>query len=116
MTLPKNRSLPKTDKPLHKNTRRASSARLPKKPARVVEQQIASAEVIDGAAVVFQLERVCCGKGACKACRGGNPSHGPYWYAYWRAQRKTRSLYIGKALRSVREVLDVRAAREAANV
>lgn len=82
---------------------------LPKKPkrkkrARVVEQQLAGAEVIDGAAVVYQLERVCCGK--CKKCRRGAAAHGPYWYAYWRAQKRTRSIYIGKELRSVQQTLD----------
>ena len=75
--------------------------------ARVVEQQIAGLEVIDGAAVVYQLERVRCGKPGCRACSNSH-GHGPYWYAYWRAQQRTRSIYIGKKLRSVQEALDAR--------
>jgi hypothetical protein len=40
-----------------------------------------------------------CGKGACKRCGGGrSPSHGPYWYAYYWQDGRTRSKYIGKEL------------------
>jgi hypothetical protein len=47
----------------------------------------------------LRLELVACGKGACKSCGGGRrPSHGPYWYAYWKQDGRTRSRYIGKAL------------------
>lgn len=80
---------------------------LPKKRARrerIVEQQIAGLEVIDGAAVVYQLERVRCGKPSCRVCL--KSGHGPYWYAYWRAQKRTQSIYIGKKLRSVQEALE----------
>jgi hypothetical protein len=63
--------------------------------------------VIDGAAVVYQFERVRCGKASCKTCQR-SPGHGPYWYAYWRAQKRTQSIYIGKQLRSVREALDAK--------
>lgn len=37
-----------------------------------------------------------CGKEGCK-CNEGK-LHGPYWYAYWSEQGKTRSQYIGKKL------------------
>jgi hypothetical protein len=47
----------------------------------------------------LRLELVACGKGACKSCGGGKrPSHGPYWYAYWKQDGRTRSEYIGKEL------------------
>lgn len=73
----------------------------------MVVQQIAGLEVIDGAAVVYQLERVRCGKESCKSCSSGH-GHGPYWYAYWRGRGRTRSIYLGKQLRSVQEALDAR--------
>lgn len=95
---------------LHKRPERRARAALPKTTARrarqrIVEQQLAGLEVIDGAAVVYQLERVRCGKETCRVCRRGY-GHGPYWYAYWRAKKRTASIYIGKQLRSVREALD----------
>ena len=45
-------------------------------------------------AVVYQLEKVRCGKGRCRSC-----PHGPYWYAYSRKGGqggKVVSKYIGK--------------------
>src|ERR1700674_5522400 len=44
-----------------------------------------------------RLELVKCGKERCKRCAGG-PAHGPYWYAYWKENGRTRSKYIGKQL------------------
>jgi hypothetical protein len=44
----------------------------------------------------YRLERVRCGKEVCK-CRKGS-LHGPYWYAYWIENGKTKSQYIGKKL------------------
>lgn len=131
-TAPRRKPLPKTTAALPK-TAPAASSPLPKTRSRAavverglaaavatarktVEQQFTGAEKIDGAAVVYQQERVNCGKHACKACRAGG-GHGPYWYAYWTTFGRTRSLYIGKELRSVAETLDKRAAaREASNV
>jgi hypothetical protein len=42
----------------------------------------------------YRLESVRCGKKGCK-CADGEP-HGPYWYAYWLENGKTRSQYVGK--------------------
>lgn len=56
--------------------------------------------------VTYQLEFVKCGKARC------NKWHGPYWYAYWSSGGKTRTLYIGKILRSAKEVADERNARK----
>lgn len=44
----------------------------------------------------FRLEYTRCGKTGCK-CTAGN-LHGPYWYAYWTEEGKTKSKYIGKDL------------------
>lgn len=43
--------------------------------------------------VTFRQEFVRCGKEHCTTC-----PHGPYWYAYWREDGKTRSRYVGKTL------------------
>jgi len=43
-------------------------------------------------AVTYQQEWIYCGK-ECNKC-----PHGPYWYAYWKEDGKTRSKYIGKKL------------------
>ena len=44
----------------------------------------------------YRLELVRCGKATCKCAEGH--LHGPYWYAYWSEDGKTRSQYIGKRL------------------
>jgi len=43
--------------------------------------------------VTFRQETVRCGKQGCTKC-----PHGPYWYAYWRENGRTRSRYVGKEL------------------
>ena len=53
---------------------------------------------LGGSSVTYQLELVQCGKPKCRRW------HGPYWYAYWSAGGRTRSLYIGKRLRPAAEV------------
>ncbi len=45
------------------------------------------------AKVTFRQEMVKCGKQGCTRC-----PHGPYWYAYWREDGRTRSRYVGKNL------------------
>ncbi len=47
--------------------------------------------------MTLQLEKVNCGKATCQKCKNG-PSHGPYWYGYWKEGGKTKSKYIGKNL------------------
>lgn len=44
-------------------------------------------------AIVFQLEKVRCGKKTCHTC-----PHGPYWYGYQRRNGKVVSFYVGKEL------------------
>ena len=38
-----------------------------------------------------------CGKAGCTVCSAGGQGHGPYWYAYWKADGKRRSRYLGRA-------------------
>lgn len=55
-------------------------------------------------AVRYRQQRVRCGKD-CEAC-----PHGPYWYAYWTEDGRTRSSYIGRELAGdVRRLLEERA-------
>jgi hypothetical protein len=51
------------------------------------------AEPTGSGRVTFRQEMVRCGKEGCTRC-----PHGPYWYAYWREDGKTRSRYVGKEL------------------
>jgi len=44
-----------------------------------------------GHAITYELREVPCGKRGCKGC-----PHGPYWYAYWTAGGRVRTVYIGK--------------------
>jgi hypothetical protein len=43
--------------------------------------------------VTYRQEHVRCGKERCRSC-----PHGPYWYAYWKEEGRTRSRYIGRHL------------------
>jgi hypothetical protein len=44
----------------------------------------------------YRLEKVRCGKENCRCAQGD--LHGPYYYAYWSEEGKTRTQYIGKKL------------------
>jgi len=51
--------------------------------------------------VTYRQESVRCGKD-CTAC-----PHGPYWYAYWKEDGRSRSQYIGATLPAeVRQLMD----------
>ena len=43
--------------------------------------------------LTYRQEHVRCGKDSCSRC-----PHGPYWYAYWREEGRTRKRYIGRHL------------------
>ena len=60
-------------------------------------------EKVEGAddGKTYRLESVRCGKKGCKCADG--KLHGPYWYAYWLEDGKTRSRYVGKKLARARE-------------
>jgi hypothetical protein len=48
--------------------------------------------------VTFRAQTIRCRQPGCSVCGDGKPGHGPYWYAFFRADGRTRSVYIGKAL------------------
>ncbi|MFP4149914.1 MAG: hypothetical protein ACLFUG_01880 [Nitriliruptoraceae bacterium] len=43
--------------------------------------------------LTYRQEEVRCGKPGCRSC-----PHGPYWYAYWKEDGRTRKRYIGRTL------------------
>lgn len=43
--------------------------------------------------VRYRQEHVRCGRDSCTTC-----PHGPYWYAYWREDGRTRRRYVGRHL------------------
>ena len=49
--------------------------------------------------VTYQLERVKCGKEGCKCTDA--PTHGPYWYAYWRVNDRQKTRYVGKRFKTI---------------
>lgn len=52
--------------------------------------------------VTYRSQHVRCGKD-CSAC-----PHGPYWYAFWKEDGRSRSQYIGGVLPAeVRRLIDV---------
>jgi len=54
-------------------------------------------EVIEGKArdnKTYRLISIRCGKENCKCAKGNG--HGPYWYAFWSEDGKTRAKYVGK--------------------
>ncbi len=52
--------------------------------------------------ITFRYETVRCGKQNCTRC-----PHGPYWYAYWKENGRTRSRYVGRVLpQKAREVYE----------
>jgi hypothetical protein len=53
-------------------------------------------ETLREGAIVFQHEKVRCGKHGCKCAEGD--LHGPYWYSYQRDGGKVKSKYVGKKL------------------
>ena len=43
--------------------------------------------------VTYRRQEVRCGRPECGAC-----PHGPYWYAFWKEDGRSRSQYIGREL------------------
>lgn len=50
-----------------------------------------------GVKISYRQQYRRCGKPGCPTCSGG-PGHGPYWYASWWIDGRSRSRYIGKEL------------------
>ena len=44
--------------------------------------------------ITYQLQYRKCGKPSCGTCKRGS-GHGPYWYAYWSENGRTKTRYIG---------------------
>jgi len=63
--------------------------------AAPIVQHAAAATPPIPATATYRHEVVHCGKPTCSRCRAG-PGHGPYWYAYWRANGRLRKRYLGK--------------------
>lgn len=73
--------------------------RIVKAKAKIRQKKSIKREVVEeraGDNNTYRLEKVRCGKKGCKCADGS--LHGPYWYAYWSEEGKTRSKYIGKKL------------------
>jgi len=73
------------DERLHKVVQERRAARSVLRPAVHAEQSFGS--------ITFRYETVRCGKANCTRC-----PHGPYWYAYWKENGRTRSRYVGRVL------------------
>ncbi len=48
-----------------------------------------------GHAITYEKRKTKCGKPHC------DKWHGPYWYAYWTAGGRVRTVYVGKTFRAV---------------
>jgi hypothetical protein len=48
-----------------------------------------------GHGITYERKAVLCGKKGCAKL------HGPYWYAFWSAGGRVRSVYIGKTFQTV---------------
>lgn len=53
------------------------------------------------AGLTYRREHVRCGRPGCTTC-----PHGPYWYAYWKEDGRTRKRYVGRTLAGEREAGD----------
>lgn len=78
---------------LHAIDDRLNSALLDRRAGRDVETAAPARMEAQIGSITFRYETVRCGKENCSRC-----PHGPYWYAYWKENGRTRSRYIGRAL------------------
>ncbi len=53
-------------------------------------------DIPTGVQVTYSRQYRRCGKAGCARCAAGSRGHGPYWYAKWWADGRTRSCYLGK--------------------
>ena len=80
---------------LHEYIRKAEEAGR----KRAMRREVISERDIDNR--TYRLESVRCGKEGCRCAVG--KLHGPYWYAYWSEDGRTKSQYIGKKLSGKKE-------------
>ena len=75
---------------IHELIRKAETAR---------RRDTARREAVEGQNIdtrTYRLENIRCGKEGCRCAVGD--LHGPYWYAYWSENGRTRKQYVGKKL------------------
>lgn len=72
---------------------RLNTALLDRRAGRDVETVAPARMEAQIGSLTFRFETVRCGKENCTRC-----PHGPYWYAYWKENGRTRSRYIGRTL------------------
>ncbi|HZQ09370.1 MAG TPA: DUF6788 family protein [Anaerolineae bacterium] len=75
---------------------RLNAALLDRRAGRSVESDAPVRMDAQIGSITFRYETVRCGKENCSRC-----PHGPYWYAYWKENGRTRSRYIGRTLPTV---------------
>ena len=54
-----------------------------------------------GTHVTYSRQYRRCHKLNCARCCPGKPGHGPYWFAYWREDRRVHSQYLGSSMPDV---------------
>jgi hypothetical protein len=74
---------------------RLNAALLDRRAGRNVETEAPAKMEAQIGSITFRFETVRCGKENCSRC-----PHGPYWYAYWKENGRTKSRYIGRTLPS----------------
>ncbi len=75
---------------------RLNAALLDRRAGRDIETNAPARMEAQIGSITFRFETVRCGKENCSRC-----PHGPYWYAYWKENGRTRSRYIGRTLPTV---------------
>lgn len=81
---------------LHAIDERLNTALLDRRAGRDVDTTAPARMDAQIGSITFRFETVRCGKENCSRC-----PHGPYWYAYWKENGRTRSRYIGRTLPTV---------------
>lgn len=81
---------------LHAIDERLNTALLDRRAGRAIDTDAPAHMDAQIGSITFRFETVRCGKENCSRC-----PHGPYWYAYWKENGRTRSRYIGRTLPSV---------------
>ena len=84
--------MPRARTPRDVATSPASSASSPRSSPATSAGWPAADDSFELAGVSYQLRPIRCGKATCLKW------HGPYWYAFWWSDGRTRCKYIGKKL------------------
>lgn len=81
---------------LHAIDERLNNALLDRRAGRSADTDASPRMEAQIGSITFRYETVRCGKQNCSRC-----PHGPYWYAYWKENGRTRSRYIGRTLPTI---------------